>query len=258
MAPVEIAPHLPGEQEILAWSDSEIAAAEIACATQLAEIALDYEKLPPIKEGLCGTPAPILLRSIGRDPAVVIDPPATVTCTLAVTLEAWLKDKVQPAAMVAFGAEVVKLRNALSYVCRNRYGGGNTRISEHGLANALDISAFVFASGKRITVLDDWPHVAPLAPMRDADGNSTASVIEINGAPAPASPPLGELSIDQLLAALPPAEDPEAERRTNFVTAMHAEACKMFGTVLGPRANEAHRDHFHFDMKPRRHANYCE
>ncbi|WP_244500290.1 extensin family protein [Methyloceanibacter superfactus] len=39
---------------------------------------------------------------------------------------------------------------------------------------------------------------------------------------------------------------------------VHADACKYFGTVLGPEANEAHRDHFHLDMKPRRHSNFCE
>jgi hypothetical protein len=42
------------------------------------------------------------------------------------------------------------------------------------------------------------------------------------------------------------------------VRTVHAEACKVFGTVLGPEANEAHKDHFHLDMKPRRHTSFCE
>jgi hypothetical protein len=60
--------------------------------------------------------------------------------------------------------------------------------------------------------------------------------------------------------AKPPAppSDPSSNARAVFVKAVHAEACKMFGTVLGPEANEAHKDHFHLDMKPRRHKNYCE
>lgn len=33
-------------------------------------------------------------------------------------------------------------------------------------------------------------------------------------------------------------------------------ACARFGTVLGPGANDAHADHFHLDMAPRRNA-YC-
>ena len=42
-------------------------------AAVLAGLALDYEKLPPIKEGKCGTPAPILLKAVGNDPKVEIN-----------------------------------------------------------------------------------------------------------------------------------------------------------------------------------------
>ena len=31
-------------------------------------------------------------------------------------------------------------------------------------------------------------------------------------------------------------------------------AYTMFGTVLGPEANEAHRDHLHLDMALRKHS----
>ena len=40
-------------------------------------------------------------------------------------------------------------------------------MSEHALANALDVSEFVLASGEHITVLDSWPKVlsTPRAPV---------------------------------------------------------------------------------------------
>jgi hypothetical protein len=38
---------------------------------------------------------------------------------------------------------------------------------------------------------------------------------------------------------------------------LHDDACPTFGTVLGPDANEAHKSHFHFDMKQRR-ASLCQ
>ncbi|PID36019.1 MAG: extensin family protein [Rhodobacterales bacterium] len=38
---------------------------------------------------------------------------------------------------------------------------------------------------------------------------------------------------------------------------MHKGACGPFGTVLGPRANAAHRDHFHFDTARYRSGSYC-
>ncbi|AEM40282.1 extensin-like domain-containing protein [Ketogulonicigenium vulgare] len=42
----------------------------------------------------------------------------------------------------------------------------------------------------------------------------------------------------------------------NVLRQMHRAACGMFGTVLGPEANAAHRDHLHFDTASRRSA-YC-
>lgn len=39
--------------------------------------------------------------------------------------------------------------------------------------------------------------------------------------------------------------------------ALHAAACGPFGTVLGPNANAAHRDHFHFDTARYRSGSYC-
>ena len=44
----------------------------------------------------------------------------------------------------------------------------------------------------------------------------------------------------------------------NFIHAIHASACTMFGTVLGPEANDAHREHFHVDLAPRSGAAFCE
>lgn len=39
---------------------------------------------------------------------------------------------------------------------------------------------------------------------------------------------------------------------------MHKSACGPFGTVLGPSANKAHRDHFHFDTASYRSGTYCK
>jgi hypothetical protein len=43
-----------------------------------------------------------------------------------------------------------------------------------------------------------------------------------------------------------------------FLRRLHKGACGTFGTVLGPEANEAHRDHFHFDLAQRRRNAFCE
>lgn len=38
---------------------------------------------------------------------------------------------------------------------------------------------------------------------------------------------------------------------------MHKDACGPFGTVLGPKANKFHLDHFHFDTARYRSGSYC-
>lgn len=38
---------------------------------------------------------------------------------------------------------------------------------------------------------------------------------------------------------------------------MHKQACGTFGTVLGPKANKFHLDHFHFDTARYRSGAYC-
>jgi len=43
-----------------------------------------------------------------------------------------------------------------------------------------------------------------------------------------------------------------------FLRRLHKGACGVFGTVLGPEANDAHRDHFHFDLAARKRSAYCQ
>ena len=263
-------PPLPGEQATVPWTEAEIEAAKAKCKELLTGDPLDYEQLPPIKEGICGTPAPVLLRAVGTDQKVVITPPAAMSCPMADVLGEWLRDTVQPEAKKLFGSPVVKIQNASSYVCRNRYGGTSTPLSEHALANAFDVSEFVLANGTRITVLDDWPKVVETPPPPEANPNRVSDAKENGGAEkakpsgkakggttktsavttakaepkAPPSPP-------------PVAKEPDEDPKTKFVTFLHEDACRRFGTVLGPDANAAHKNHFHLDMKTRRRG-FCE
>jgi hypothetical protein len=43
-----------------------------------------------------------------------------------------------------------------------------------------------------------------------------------------------------------------------FLRRLHKGACGPFATVLGPDANEAHRDHFHLDLATRKSRAFCE
>jgi hypothetical protein len=48
------------------------------------------------------------------------------------------------------------------------------------------------------------------------------------------------------------------DERATFLREIHDGACDIFGTTLGPEANDAHKNHFHLDMAPRRHRGLCD
>jgi hypothetical protein len=45
----------------------------------------------------------------------------------------------------------------------------------------------------------------------------------------------------------------EGGERGAFLHKIHEGACQIFGTTLGPEANASHKNHFHLDMRERRH-----
>ena len=68
----------------------------------------------------------------------------------------WVREAVQPAANAWLGGRIVRIESFGSYSCRPLNGQAGQRLSEHGRANAVDISAFVVEGGRRITVVDGW------------------------------------------------------------------------------------------------------
>jgi hypothetical protein len=47
------------------------------------------------------------------------------------------------------------------------------------------------------------------------------------------------------------------DRKAAFLKEVHGKACGIFSTVLGPAANRAHRNHFHFDLGRGGRYKYC-
>lgn len=78
-----------------------------------------------------------------------------ITCPMARGLSEWAR-MVRRLARESLGSDLVRIESFGSYACRpvnNQIGG---RLSEHARANAADISAFVLADGRRITVEKGW------------------------------------------------------------------------------------------------------
>lgn len=104
---------------------------------------------------VCGALQPFTVSATARG-MVALEPPALLRCPMIPAVEHWMERIVAPAARYYLRANVVSLKVAGSYSCRpmNHVSGG--RLSEHGHANALDISAFVLDNGNVITVKGGW------------------------------------------------------------------------------------------------------
>ena len=75
------------------------------------------------------------------------------------------------------------------------------------------------------------------------------------------SPPAAGTSKAPASPVAEPAKEAAPAKPTKealFLRAIHSGACGPFGTVLGPEANDPHRNHFHLDLIPRRNRGYCE
>lgn len=321
-------------EQDLQWSKEEVDAARQKCAAVLKAINGVAEMQEPIRVGACGTPAPIKLISLGRKPEVVLSPPAIINCEMAEALHKWLTSDLQPLARKHLGAPLVKIEKMSDYSCRNAYGRARGRLSEHGRANALDISGFTTSRGESAMLLADWgltardirrqiaeaqkqkekaqqpgkgtaTTVVALPPGKSSDTTRRTYVVPpaagaAGALPHPAtvvarptlaegvedderrerpsaltfaagergdnsrpldgmigklggfvprmeqSPPLVVHRIGGVTITAPPGAD-----KSLFLRSAHETACKIFGTVLGPEANNAHRNHFHVDLAER-------
>lgn len=77
-----------------------------------------------------------------------------VTCPLANTFAGWARFGVDRAARQILGSPLVRIETMGSYSCRNI--AGSSRRSAHATANAIDVSGFVLADGRRITLTGGW------------------------------------------------------------------------------------------------------
>ena len=93
---------------------------------------------------VCGAERPFELAAAdgGR---ISLRPAALLRCPMIPQVNRWVSTVIEPAAQRVPGVPLAELKIAGSYACRpmnNAYGG---HLSEHGHANALDVSGFVLA-----------------------------------------------------------------------------------------------------------------
>lgn len=104
---------------------------------------------------VCGAIRPFTVSATARG-AISLQPPALLRCPMIPAVEHWMERIVMPAARYHFRADIVGLKVAASYSCRPMNHVHGARLSEHGHANALDVSAFVLDNGTVVTVKGGW------------------------------------------------------------------------------------------------------
>ena len=87
---------------------------------------------------------------------VRLSPAATLQCQMIPTVDRWVTEVVEPAAQRYLFTPLVELKVAASYSCRPMNGIAGGKLSEHGHANAIDISGFLLADGRTLTVKSGW------------------------------------------------------------------------------------------------------
>lgn len=103
----------------------------------------------------CGAMQPFEMAA-AADGHVQLRPAALLRCNMVPSVERWVRQVIVPEARRHYGMPVVELKVAASYACRPRNGQSGAKLSEHGHANALDVSAFILADGRAITVKQGW------------------------------------------------------------------------------------------------------
>lgn len=87
---------------------------------------------------------------------VRLAPAATLQCQMIPTVDRWIADVIEPAAQRFLASPLVEVKVAASYSCRPMNGVSGSKLSEHGHANAVDISAFKMADGRTVAVKSGW------------------------------------------------------------------------------------------------------
>ncbi|WP_082924513.1 extensin family protein [Croceicoccus pelagius] len=126
------------------------------CRRELAEQGADFVPLDDLLTGggCSSTNAVTLFHLAGDNGRFEVTNAKRIACPLSQTVAAWARYGVDRAARQMLGSGIVRIETFGSYNCRNV--AGSSRRSAHSNANALDVSGFVLADGRRITVKDDW------------------------------------------------------------------------------------------------------
>src|SRR5215468_4544392 len=139
-----------------AAAQSEAGAAPTVCQMRLSPARAVFTPLGELGGPAgCGGPDVVYLTRIilADRTEVTLEPPATLRCEMAEAVVSFVRQDLAPAA-AAVGAPLSAIENFDSYDCRGRNRVAGAILSEHGLANALDIRSIRLKDGRVVRPAD--------------------------------------------------------------------------------------------------------
>lgn len=131
-------------------------AADAGCLADLGASGARFDSLPDTYAAPgCNKLGTVQLMALAGDRAPMsIANLGPVRCGVAKSFGDWARFGVDRAARQILGSPVAKIETMGSYNCRN-IAGTDVR-SAHARAEAIDVSAFILADGRRIVLKRDW------------------------------------------------------------------------------------------------------
>ena len=146
------------------------------CRAVLRRSEVAFTPLDATGEGACRREDRLTIGDLPLSPAA-----PQVSCPVAAGLYLWVEKDVQAAAQAIFGSPVQRIEQLGTYSCRRMYNAADAPWSEHATGNAIDISAFVLANGRRVSLLGGWAgeedEARFLRDVRDAACDSFGTVL---------------------------------------------------------------------------------
>jgi hypothetical protein len=112
-----------------------------AAFSAIAALGVKSIPLAPIEEGKCTVLDPVSVASL-ESGAVSLTSKAILNDRMAEAFATWVHNDVMPAAHDVLKGELTGIRVIGSYTCRSRDNIAGGKMSEHGLANAIDVAGF--------------------------------------------------------------------------------------------------------------------
>lgn len=126
------------------------------CLATLGKAGTRFSSLPDqYFGGGCSAVNSVNLSSLRSDTAAIgINNLGPVACPVANSFAGWARFGVDRAARQLLGSPLDRIETMGSYACRNI--AGSSKKSAHSRAEAIDVSAFILADGRRISLTEHW------------------------------------------------------------------------------------------------------